>query len=77
MWAEAPVPDYLKATVATVVDIHATKGAGDVLVFLTGQDEVRSGCCARVRSGCCAAGVAQGARPGLIWVRVRWTAPCR
>eukprot|EP00045_Choanoeca_perplexa_P014801 m.176469 g.176469 ORF g.176469 m.176469 type:complete len:700 (+) comp16799_c0_seq4:1310-3409(+) len=42
MWAEAPVPDYLKATVATVVDIHATKGAGDVLVFLTGQDEVDS-----------------------------------
>eukprot|EP00730_Choanoeca_flexa_P015411 TRINITY_DN7072_c0_g1_i1.p2 TRINITY_DN7072_c0_g1~~TRINITY_DN7072_c0_g1_i1.p2 ORF type:complete len:700 (+),score=155.52 TRINITY_DN7072_c0_g1_i1:57-2156(+) len=42
MWAEAPVPDYLKACVATTVDIHGTKGQGDVLVFLTGQDEVDS-----------------------------------
>jgi ATP-dependent RNA helicase DDX35 len=47
MWAEAPVPDYLKATVATVKDIHATKGAGDVLVFLTGQDEVSVAQCCR------------------------------
>ena len=37
-----PVPDYIKACVETVVDIHMTEKAGDVLVFLPGQEEVNS-----------------------------------
>ncbi|XP_077439594.1 putative ATP-dependent RNA helicase DHX35 isoform X1 [Vanacampus margaritifer] len=36
----SPVPDYVKATVETVMKIHEAEDAGDVLVFLTGQDEV-------------------------------------
>jgi len=37
-----PVPDYIQATVATVMKIHVGEPAGDVLCFLTGQDEVDS-----------------------------------
>ena len=35
-----PVPDYLKATVETVMKIHHNEKEGDVLAFLTGQEEV-------------------------------------
>lgn len=35
-----PVPDYVKDSVATVIKIHETEGKGDILVFLTGQEEV-------------------------------------
>lgn len=35
-----PVPDYLKATVETVMKIHRGEKEGDVLAFLTGMDEV-------------------------------------
>ncbi|XP_031562645.1 probable ATP-dependent RNA helicase DHX35 isoform X2 [Actinia tenebrosa] len=38
----SPVPDYVKATVDTVMGIHLEQGPGDILVFLTGQDEVES-----------------------------------
>jgi HrpA-like RNA helicase len=30
----------VEAAIATAVDIHKTKGTGDILIFLTGQDEV-------------------------------------
>ncbi|XP_046552871.1 probable ATP-dependent RNA helicase DHX35 [Haliotis rubra] len=36
-----PHPDYLKATVETVMKIHFNQPAGDVLAFLTGQEEVQ------------------------------------
>uniref|UniRef100_A0A672T4F3 RNA helicase n=1 Tax=Sinocyclocheilus grahami TaxID=75366 RepID=A0A672T4F3_SINGR len=36
----SPVPDYVKATVETVMKIHETEDDGDVLAFLTGQEEV-------------------------------------
>lgn len=39
-FAEEPVPDYIAATVDTVVSIHRDNGPGDVLAFLTGQEEV-------------------------------------
>ena len=35
-----PVPDYLKATVETVMKIHRSNQPGDILAFLTGQEEV-------------------------------------
>ncbi|CAJ0596886.1 unnamed protein product [Cylicocyclus nassatus] len=38
------VPDYIKATVETVLDIHKKEIPGDVLVFMTGQDEVIQVC---------------------------------
>lgn len=40
-YTDNPVPDYVKATADTVLEIHRTESrAGDILVFLTGQDEV-------------------------------------
>ncbi|KAJ1495962.1 P-loop containing nucleoside triphosphate hydrolase protein, partial [Baffinella frigidus] len=39
-----PASDYVRACVATVLSIHATEPAGDVLVFVTGADEVSSIC---------------------------------
>lgn len=36
-FAFSPVPDYVKATVETVMKIHETEDDGDVLAFLTGQ----------------------------------------
>ncbi|GAB1287149.1 RNA helicase [Apodemus speciosus] len=41
-YLQSPVPDYIKATVDTVVKIHQTEGDGDILAFLTGQEEVES-----------------------------------
>ncbi|CAB3401390.1 unnamed protein product [Caenorhabditis bovis] len=38
------VPDYIQASVDTVIQIHKTEMHGDVLVFLTGQDEVEEVC---------------------------------
>ena len=37
-----PVPDYIKGSVETVMKIHHNEDSGDVLVFLTGQEEVQS-----------------------------------
>jgi ATP-dependent RNA helicase DDX35 len=37
-----PVPDYVQATISTVLDIHRFQGAGDILAFLTGQEEIES-----------------------------------
>ena len=39
-----PVPDYIVATVQTIIDIHNEQPEGDVLAFLTGQDEVDAVC---------------------------------
>eukprot|EP00927_Polykrikos_kofoidii_P050270 TRINITY_DN44187_c0_g1_i1.p1 TRINITY_DN44187_c0_g1~~TRINITY_DN44187_c0_g1_i1.p1 ORF type:complete len:723 (+),score=116.25 TRINITY_DN44187_c0_g1_i1:84-2252(+) len=36
--------DYLKAAVKTVLHIHANEVDGDILVFLTGDEEVESAC---------------------------------
>lgn len=38
-----PCPCYVKETVATCMKIHETEGPGDVLAFLTGQEEVLQG----------------------------------
>ncbi|XP_038077283.1 probable ATP-dependent RNA helicase DHX35 [Patiria miniata] len=36
----SPVPDYLKATVETIMKLHQSEPAGDILAFVTGQEEV-------------------------------------
>ncbi|KDD72389.1 hypothetical protein H632_c3407p0, partial [Helicosporidium sp. ATCC 50920] len=41
-YTKAPEADYVGAAVATVMQIHAAQPAGDVLVFLTGQEEIES-----------------------------------
>ena len=39
-YTKQPVPNYLTSTVETVLAIHRDQGPGDVLAFLTGQEEV-------------------------------------
>ncbi|XP_030068758.1 putative ATP-dependent RNA helicase DHX35 [Microcaecilia unicolor] len=41
-YTQSPVPDYVKCTVETVMKIHQTEKDGDVLAFLTGQEEVET-----------------------------------
>eukprot|EP01113_Clastostelium_recurvatum_P030938 TRINITY_DN3814_c0_g2_i3.p1 TRINITY_DN3814_c0_g2~~TRINITY_DN3814_c0_g2_i3.p1 ORF type:complete len:927 (+),score=221.48 TRINITY_DN3814_c0_g2_i3:146-2926(+) len=40
LYTKAPEADYLDASIVTVLQIHISQGPGDILVFLTGQDEV-------------------------------------
>lgn len=39
-----PEPDYLQAAIRTVVQIHACEDEGDILVFLTGEEEIETAC---------------------------------
>eukprot|EP00924_Labyrinthula_sp_SR-Ha-C_P000860 augustus_masked-scaffold_7-processed-gene-6.51-mRNA-1 protein AED:0.03 eAED:0.04 QI:0/-1/0/1/-1/1/1/0/915 len=39
-YTREPEPDYLDAAVVTALHIHITQGPGDILVFLTGQEEI-------------------------------------
>lgn len=41
-YTKAPEADYVDACVVSVLQIHATQPLGDVLVFLTGQDEIET-----------------------------------
>lgn len=40
-YLERPCPDYVRETVDTILKIHQTEGFGDILAFLTGQEEVQ------------------------------------
>ncbi len=41
-YTEAPEQDYIDAALMTVLQIHQSEAPGDVLVFMTGQDEIES-----------------------------------
>ncbi|KAF5730119.1 putative pre-mRNA-splicing factor ATP-dependent RNA helicase DHX16 [Tripterygium wilfordii] len=41
-YTKAPEADYIDATIVTVLQIHVTQEPGDILVFLTGQDEIET-----------------------------------
>nr|MBE5726286.1 lethal (2) 37Cb [Cucujiformia] len=41
-YTKAPEADYVDACVISVLQIHATQPLGDILVFLTGQEEIES-----------------------------------
>ncbi|GIY30037.1 pre-mRNA-splicing factor ATP-dependent RNA helicase DHX16 [Caerostris darwini] len=41
-YTKAPEADYLDACVVTILQIHFTQPLGDVLVFLTGQEEIET-----------------------------------
>jgi ATP-dependent RNA helicase DHX8/PRP22 len=43
-FSSQPEADYLEAALDTVMQIHLTEPAGDVLVFLTGQEEIDTAC---------------------------------
>ncbi len=40
MYCKEPEPDYLEAALITIMQIHLSEPAGDILVFLTGQEEI-------------------------------------
>ena len=44
MYTKAPESDYLDAALITVMQIHLTEPEGDILLFLTGQEEIDTGC---------------------------------
>ena len=41
-YTKAPEADYVDACVVTILQIHVTQPLGDVLVFLTGQEEIET-----------------------------------
>jgi len=46
-----PERDYVEAAVRTAVQIHACESAGDILIFLTGEQEIED-VCQRLRNEC-------------------------
>ncbi|XDV32020.1 hypothetical protein PO909_002924 [Leuciscus waleckii] len=50
-YTKAPEADYLEACVVSVLQIHVTQPPGDILVFLTGQEEIEA-CCELLQERC-------------------------
>lgn len=44
MYSREPESDYLDAALVTVMQIHLTEPAGDILLFLTGKEEIDTSC---------------------------------
>ncbi|KAF5531011.1 ATP-dependent RNA helicase DHX8 [Fusarium mexicanum] len=44
LYSKEPETDYLDAALVTVMQIHLTEASGDILLFLTGQDEIDTSC---------------------------------
>ncbi len=44
MYSREPETDYLDAALVTVMQIHLTEPPGDILLFLTGQEEIDTSC---------------------------------
>lgn len=44
MYTPRPVTDYLRASIETVVQIHKDEAPGDILLFLTGEEEIEQAC---------------------------------
>nr|CAG4712625.1 unnamed protein product [Naegleria fowleri] len=43
-YTESPEKDYFEAAIRTTLQIHLTEEKGDILLFLTGQEEIESAC---------------------------------
>lgn len=43
-YTEQPERDYVEAALRTVLQIHATEPEGDILLFLTGEEEIEDAC---------------------------------
>ncbi|XP_011164448.1 pre-mRNA-splicing factor ATP-dependent RNA helicase DHX16 [Solenopsis invicta] len=41
-YTKAPESDYIEACVVSIIQIHVTQPSGDILVFLTGQEEIET-----------------------------------
>ena len=44
MYTKEPESDYLDAALITIMQIHLSEPAGDILLFLTGQEEIDTAC---------------------------------
>ncbi|ELK33612.1 ATP-dependent RNA helicase DHX8 [Myotis davidii] len=44
LYTKEPEADYLDASLITIMQIHLTEPPGDILVFLTGQEEIDTAC---------------------------------
>ncbi|KJZ77101.1 Putative ATP-dependent RNA helicase DHX35 [Hirsutella minnesotensis 3608] len=42
LYLESPAENYLEKAIETVINIHTQEGEGDILVFLTGREEIDS-----------------------------------
>ena len=43
-YTQEPEPDYVEAAIRTVLMIHCAEDPGDILLFLTGQEEIEESC---------------------------------
>jgi len=43
-YTEEPQPNYVEAAIRTVMSIHREEAPGDILVFLTGEEEIEDSC---------------------------------
>jgi pre-mRNA-splicing factor ATP-dependent RNA helicase DHX38/PRP16 len=44
LYSKTPCEDYVEAAVKQAMTIHITSGPGDILIFMTGQDEIEATC---------------------------------
>ncbi|XP_054806041.1 pre-mRNA-splicing factor ATP-dependent RNA helicase DEAH7 [Prosopis cineraria] len=44
LWSKTPCEDYVEAAVKQAMTIHITSPPGDILIFMTGQDEIEAAC---------------------------------
>lgn len=44
LYATQPESDYMEAALITVLEIHINEPSGDILLFLTGQEEIDQAC---------------------------------
>ncbi|KAH8739446.1 pre-mRNA splicing factor ATP-dependent RNA helicase [Cryptosporidium ryanae] len=44
MYSKEPIDDYVEAALVTVLQIHLREPPGDILLFLTGQEEIDNAC---------------------------------
>jgi len=44
IYTEAPEKDYYAAVIRTVCHIHKNEAPGDILIFLTGEEEIENAC---------------------------------
>ena len=49
---QEPERDYLEAAIRTVVQIHMCEPPGDILVFLTGEEEIEDACKKITQASC-------------------------
>jgi ATP-dependent RNA helicase DHX8/PRP22 len=44
LYSREPEADYLDAALVTVMQIHLSEPSGDILIFLTGKEEIDTSC---------------------------------